>query len=136
MAVNLSGDVKVPFDMGNDTCVFVFPPFHSKKYTRNVGRLLKNRMIFQGAEMKDQALETRIEFFDETVIGVEGLEINDIEGSPIEVGPGMDLERVPPTEDGNKAQVWTDLVPLDWKVSICSVFEEKRVRTKRNAAGK
>ena len=110
MAVRLSSSVRVSFEVDDETVVVVFPSyddpaFQGSRWTTSSGKRGRTNVT-------SQLYEARVAFFDETAVDIENVEFEGTDGDQV-------LSRDVPG--------WKDKVPVQWKATAASYFEETQV---------
>jgi hypothetical protein len=114
MAIQLGSEQCVIIEVGGQEIKSWFPPCDDEAFMDAQRRLLSGRirMVRGGRNnVRDVSTQAREKFYDETCVRIEG--VNDRDGQPLDC----------------TAAGWQKKIPINWKVSFTSAFEEQQTLT-------
>lgn len=110
--MRISDEVCVTLDAGGEDIKGFFPSLSDPAMSKAIRTLMRNRMQIRRGGAQDRTLDAREEFFDTTCRRLENVEAKNDAGEYVDVC----------SMDG-----WQSRVPLNWKSSFASYFEERAV---------
>lgn len=108
MPVTLGKNVRVSVTVGDEDVVFVFPPYDRMQGA--IKTLITSRIRGRGARQRLDVIAPRVRFVDQNLEGIENVEYQD------EKGESKPLS--------SKVKGWLDKIPVSWKSTAASFFEE------------